>query len=37
MNTKGGYGMIKMASEVQQDTRAQKYLREELLRVIKGL
>ena len=37
MNTKGGYGMIKMASEVQKDTRAQKYLREELLRVIKGL
>jgi len=37
MNTKGGYGAIRAAHEVSQDAKAQKYLKEQMLRVIKGL
>jgi hypothetical protein len=37
MNTKGGYSALRTASEVQQDARAQKHLKEAMLRVIKGL
>ena len=37
MNTRGGYSALRTASEVQQDARAQKHLKEAMLRVIKGL
>jgi hypothetical protein len=37
MNTRGGYSAFRTASEVQQDAKAQKYLKEAMLRVIKGL
>jgi len=37
MNTKGGYSAIRAAHEVSKDTKAQKYLKEQMLRVIKGL
>lgn len=37
MNTRGGYGALRAAHEVSQDTKAQKYLKEQMLRVIKGL
>ena len=37
MNTKGGYSSIKMAQEIQGDTKAQKYLKESLLKIIGGL
>lgn len=37
MNTNGGYGAIRAAQEVSQDAKAQKYLQEQVLRVIKGL
>ena len=37
MNTRGGYSAFRTASEVQQDARAQKHLKEAMLRVIKGL
>jgi hypothetical protein len=37
MNTQGGYGAIRAAQEVSQDAKAQKYLQEQVLRVIKGL
>jgi len=37
MNTKGGYSAIRAAHEVSQDAKAQKYLKEQMLRVIKGL
>jgi len=37
MNTKGGYNTIKMAQEIQGDTKAQKYLKESLLKIIGGL
>jgi hypothetical protein len=37
MNTTGGHRAMLTASEVQQDTRAQKYLQEAMLRVINGL
>ena len=37
MNTRGGYGAIRAAHEVSQDAKAQKYLKEQMLRVIKGL
>jgi hypothetical protein len=37
MNTKGGYGALLAAREVSEDAKAQKYLKEKMLRVIKGL
>jgi hypothetical protein len=37
MNTKGGYGALLAAQEVSEDAKAQKYLKEKMLRVIKGL
>lgn len=37
MNTRGGYGAIRAAHEVSKDAKAQKYLKEQMLRVIKGL
>jgi len=37
MNTRGGYSALRAAHEVSQDTKAQKYLKEQMLRVIKGL
>ena len=37
MNSKGGYNTIKMAQEIQGDTKAQKYLKESLLKIIGGL
>jgi hypothetical protein len=37
MNTRGGYSAIRAAQEVSQDAKAQKYLKEQMLRVIKGL
>ena len=37
MNTRGGYSAIRAAHEVSQDAKAQKYLKEQMLRVIKGL
>lgn len=37
MNTNGGYSAIRAAHEVSHDAKAQKYLKEQMLRVIKGL
>jgi hypothetical protein len=37
MNSKGGYNTIKMAQEIQGDAKAQKYLKESLLKIIGGL
>jgi hypothetical protein len=37
MNTKGGYNSLKMAQEIQGDKKAQKYLKESLLKIIGGL
>lgn len=37
MNSKGGYNTIKMAQEIQGDVKAQKYLKESLLKIIGGL
>jgi hypothetical protein len=37
MNTRGGYSAFRAAQEVSQDAKAQKYLKEQMLRVIKGL
>jgi len=37
MNIKGGYSAIRAAHEVSKDAKAQKYLKEQMLRVIKGL
>jgi len=37
MNTRGGYSALRAAHEVSQDAKAQKYLKEQMLRVIKGL
>jgi hypothetical protein len=37
MNTKGGLNSIKMAQEIQGDTKAQKYLKDSLLKIIGGL
>jgi hypothetical protein len=37
MNTSGGYSAIRMAHEVSKDAKAQQYLKEQMLRVIKGL
>jgi len=37
MNTRGGYKSLRVAQETQEDPKAQKYLQESLLRIIKGL
>jgi hypothetical protein len=37
MNARGGYGAWRVAQEVKEDPKAQKYLKESLLNVIKGL
>jgi len=37
MNNKGGYGAWRVAQEVKEDPKAQKYIRESLMNVIKGL
>jgi len=37
MNTRGGLSAIRSAGEVGHDPKAQKYLQEQILRVIKGL
>jgi hypothetical protein len=37
MNTRGGMRAFKVAQEVKEDPKAQKYLQETLLHVIKGL
>jgi hypothetical protein len=37
MNTRGGYGVIKTAQETIGDPKAQKHLREGLLKIINGL
>jgi hypothetical protein len=37
MNAAGGYNTIKMAQEIQGDKKAQKYLKESLLKIIGGL
>jgi hypothetical protein len=37
MNTTGGYKAFTMAKEVQGDPKAQKYLAENLVKIIRGL
>ena len=37
MSTRGGYNSLRIAKEVQGDPKAQKYLKESLLRIISGL
>jgi hypothetical protein len=37
MNTRGGAKSLKVAQEVKEDPKAQKYLQESLLKIIKGL
>lgn len=37
MNNRGGYRAIQIAHEVKEDPKAQKYLKESLLRIIQGL
>ena len=37
MNNRGGYRSLQIAHEVQADPKAQKYLKESLLRIIQGL
>jgi hypothetical protein len=37
MNARGGNRAVKVASEVKEDPQAQKYLKESLLQIIKGL
>jgi hypothetical protein len=37
MNNQGGYQAFKIAQEVQGDPQAQKYLKESLMKIIKGL
>ncbi len=37
MNTRGGYNSLRIAKEVQGDPKAQKYIKESLLRIISGL
>ena len=37
MNAKGGYRAFRVAQEVKEDPKAQKYLKESLLNIIKGL
>jgi hypothetical protein len=34
MNTRGGYRSVRVAKEVQNDPKAQKYLKESLLAII---
>jgi hypothetical protein len=37
MNNKGGYGAWRLAQEVKEDPKAQKYLKESLIKIIQGL
>jgi hypothetical protein len=37
MNNRGGYRALQVAKEVKEDPKAQKYLQESLLQIIKGL
>lgn len=37
MNTRGGLSAMRMVHEISNDQKAQKYLKEQILRVIKGL
>jgi hypothetical protein len=37
MNNKGGYSSLRIAKEVEGDPKAQKYLKESLLKIISGL
>jgi hypothetical protein len=37
MNTRGGNRVFQVAKEVKEDPKAQKYLKEGLLQIIKGL
>ena len=37
MNNKGGYGAWRLAQEVKEDPKAQKYLRESMMKIIQGL
>ena len=37
MNTRGGYKALRVAKDVKEDPKAQKYLQESLLQIIKGL
>jgi hypothetical protein len=37
MNSRGGYNAFQVATEVKEDPKAQKYLKESLLSIIKGL
>lgn len=37
MNARGGYRALQVAQEVKEDPKAQKYLKESLLNIIKGL
>ena len=37
MNNRGGYNSWRVAQEVKEDPKAQKYLKESLLKIIKGL
>ena len=37
MNNKGGYQAFKVAQEVQGDPQAQRYIKESLMKIIKGL
>ena len=37
MSTRGGYNSLRIAKEVQDDPKAQKYLKESLLKIISGL
>lgn len=37
MNNRGGYRALQVANEVKEDPKAQKYLKESLLNIIKGL
>ena len=37
MNNRGGYRALQVAKEVKEDPKAQKYLQESLMQIIKGL
>jgi hypothetical protein len=37
MNNRGGYQAFKIAQEVQGDPKAQKYIAESLVKIIRGL
>lgn len=37
MNTRGGYKAIVMAQELKEDTKAQKFLKDQLVNIIRGL